>query len=1119
MTEYDEFEKFHKPNNVKLRKNFLKYILSDFDNFHEQKINELIDWLFYGKYGHDPYVEFYGDYLIFKDNNYIESKINLFLNSLKNTNSVINSCEINNISFNKLNIWLELGKNDEKPFNILYDKFKSLSNSQIEEKINIFLESFNGFNENQACNDSGISEIQLASWLRLRNLGGEFERLYDQYLRILTENDYNTIFDFYNNNCFSKNCLDMLFLFSDMGETKYPEIFEDYNLIYPNNDSENKIKYPESYVEKLLDSTNDFHEVDSVKLLKSKSLNNYDLEYLFNSDKLNQKFYQKKNIDKFLNFVALGYDDVESAKLANCDYKFINNWLSGEIYKPDHDTFIDDYNSALIFNDYLELINNKIDCFKYYLNDGKSLEEISNALILQLKDIELYLNLGYLNYEPYLIFYEEFKKNKFYNDNNINMFLKEIEKGKFKHQVINKSVNLEIIDEFIEKGEDCSKLHELFFTDYKISLIKNYTINKNSKVKIFLEQIRKTQSDEDASEISEIPFDVIKFWLSLNFLHEFKMDYYKSKDPKFFLSENIDAREKFLNNISNDIDKHTLCGTLSISENDIDEWLDKGKLKKEPYVEFYKEYLISTDSPYNSQLHRSFLDNISKGFTDEKSAEKINIPLDNINYWLDLGADDFEPYTDFYQKYLDIKTNKNLKILKITEEYGNYSNDENIKIRNMFLRNIKRGYSKKDALEDRYYFEKVKSWLNLGSKGIRPYNEFYNNYIEQQTNYIYKEFKLTKFLNNLKAGYSKNESLKRSKLSNGDLEYLYSKGKAHEDGYYNFYKEYNAVLKKIFNEEEAIKREKFIEEYSKGLSFDDSLKISNLPEEYVIQCFSLKDETPYFKSFYSHYLNAENEGYYFRMISEKNKFFKLIQKGKTIDDACKTADLNPNKVKTWITSGKHNNNEFTEFYDNYLQASIKYFNLKKIVDKRNIFLNFIRMGENNKDACKKSKLDIKFINKWFSFGEENIHPFTEFKQEYDIAIIDFFYSKEFIEKQNIFLNCIENGETQTNASKNAGFNPYMVSSWINKGKKGIEPYSKFYEQYQNILINQLTVNKYKIEEFFNLILNGESNIKACEISGLNIKMVNQWISKGRNGNELYLEFFERYDEIKHGNKN
>ena len=51
------------------------------------------------------------------------------------------------------------------------EKFKLHLNSQLESKTNIFLESFNGYNENQACNDAEISEMQLSSWLRLNKIG------------------------------------------------------------------------------------------------------------------------------------------------------------------------------------------------------------------------------------------------------------------------------------------------------------------------------------------------------------------------------------------------------------------------------------------------------------------------------------------------------------------------------------------------------------------------------------------------------------------------------------------------------------------------------------------------------------------------------------------------------------------------------------------------------------------------------------------------------------------------------------------------------------------------------------------------------------------------------------
>ena len=66
-----ESEVYYRSGNVNLRKNFLKYILTDFKNFNKKDINEIINWLLSGKFGYEPYTEFYEEYLILKDDNII----------------------------------------------------------------------------------------------------------------------------------------------------------------------------------------------------------------------------------------------------------------------------------------------------------------------------------------------------------------------------------------------------------------------------------------------------------------------------------------------------------------------------------------------------------------------------------------------------------------------------------------------------------------------------------------------------------------------------------------------------------------------------------------------------------------------------------------------------------------------------------------------------------------------------------------------------------------------------------------------------------------------------------------------------------------------------------------
>ena len=102
----------------------------------------------------------------------------------------------------------------------------------------------------------------------------------------------------------------------------------------------------------------------------------------------------------------------------------------------------------------------------------------------------------------------------------------------------------------------------------------------------------------------------------------------------------------------------------------------------------------------------------------------------------------------------------------------------------------------------------------------------------------------------------------------------------------------------------------------------------------------------------------------------------------------------------------------------------------------------------------------------------------------------------------------------TDACQKVGLDAVLVRSWLTKGRSGNEPYDNFYMRYNQALYNQLNKHDSDLDEFFNLISSGKTINMACKTLKLNPKMVNSWITYGRSGNEIYAEFFERYEEIR-----
>ena len=1167
-----ESDVYYLGNNVSLRKNFLKYILTDFDDFNKNDFNEIINWLLSGKFGYEPYTEFYEEYLLLKNDDKIKLKIYSLLDSLKQTGSLSETCDKLKIPINKVNIWLELGKNGEIPFDIIYKEYESFVNYQLEQKIENFLKIFNGFNEIESCSKSNISQVQLASWLRLNKLGGIFEKLYNQYLKIIINLDLGELFDFNGNEKISKNTLDLLFILSAIGKVKYPDFCKDYNLFFKNN-LKNNIKYPESYIEQFLDSFHNHHKRKGLKFLNLHSINTCDVLDLVDSKSSNQEFYKQKNIDDFLNYIALGYDDFESAKLANIGFNLIDNWLNNGIPQLAYDTFFEDYNSALILNGYLEFLREKIDLFITYLNNAESIKNICKSLVLSFNDVELYLNLGYLGYEPYTVFYNEFEKSLKYEKkkkNDLDIFLKEVENGKFKSQAVRKSkIKVKDVNEFIEKGNDGINPYDLFLTDYKLALIKNYESNKDSKVVTFFDEIKNGKSFDEASKISKIPVEVFEFWISLNIFKDLKINYFKAKDSKYFLSSYVDARKTFLKNVKGGLNKSDACKNLPFSVNTVDIWLEKGQLNEEPYVEFYEDYNIASGYfKEDYKLGREiFLKYIERGMTKNNAIKKCPLSALEIDVWLNLGEDGVEPYNEFYSQYknaietyyfYDSNSVIREKFLMAIEEghsidsaiskYGvqalnirkwlyhgkngikpydkfydkfvevknfSYFSISNNEIRRKFLKDVESGFSKSDSIKRNNLPEnKINNWLLKGSGGKKPYNEFYKEFREALSRGFYDNHDVDLFFNEIASLSLKSEALEKIKMPIEDFNIFYEKGKNKDKIYRKFYLDYNAALEKFFKSEPESKREIFINDIAKGLSLEESLIDAKLSMRYFDKCVELNEDSRFIKTFYNRYQKAKSDGYYFRVMDNNNGFFKLIENGETIEDASEISGLNLKKVKSWIANGKKETSKYHEFFDNYLKAAIKFYCLDDTASKRKNFLKFISKGSSKDESCDKSNLNAEHLKQWFSLAKRNINPFVEFEQDYEDAVIRFFNSKRNAKKLDKILKFVEMDKTLNEACKKVNLEASLVRSWLNKGKNNNEPYIEFYNKYNQSLVNQLNKYETEIEEFFNLIANGETNKGACKILKLDYKMINSWIANGRNGNEIYKEFYEKYDEIR-----
>ena len=277
---------------------------------------------------------------------------------------------------------------------------------------------------------------------------------------------------------------------------------------------------------------------------------------------------------------------------------------------------------------------------------------------------------------------------------------------------------------------------------------------KKEQQNTIIKAISEGKSRKEAAEIANIPLYKITHWYNegrqgygtdnTNFYKQLKnleeINESKNKTLKNKMNEVLDELK-----IKKDISKVTKC-----SENEINEWIEKGELDEEPYDYFFDAYRHIVENNQNEEQtykekainRKLFLENFKNGKTKEESADSADIDLSLIHDWYLKGLDGKEPYNEFYKKYMEIKNNdapKNILQIKKTDYIGS---EITVTQMNLILESLANGMSEKAAVANANISETTyKYWLNRGKQKFGElYTQFYNyvNKLKSHSNNIIK---------------------------------------------------------------------------------------------------------------------------------------------------------------------------------------------------------------------------------------------------------------------------------------------------------------------------------------------------------------------------------------------
>ena len=563
-------------------------------------------------------------------------------------------------------------------------------------------------------------------------------------------------------------------------------------------------------------------------------------------------------------------------------------------------------------------------------------------------------------------------------------------------------------------------------------------------------------------------------------------------------------REAFLENTNDFSNDQQVCNRIGADYNLIKHWLKLGENGSLMHVVFYDDYSKAKtkfyDEPYSHQLRKTFLKSINQGNLENEAITSLGPDGYKIRKWLDLGKSGKIPFNQFYNEYENMLSNS-------------YNFEKNIEIRENFIEFMIEGNSRRKAY-DKYkkYSNKLQKWIKLGKSGKEPYVEFYEEIYKIEYNTFLEKNNLDMLIDEIKKGIFIDDALKISNISKENFNKIIDKGKSKKYLFYDFLRLYVSTQIDVFDKDYS-KLEMFINDIKNGVDEKEAEFNSNLPNGYFEFFFELKDYDDIFKKCYEEYSKALEDDDYYRYENRRKKFLESIKFGNTLEKACIDSDLDLKIVRGWINSGQYENSKANMFRADYNNAIVEGFNSAETVDKRNKFLSYIENGETQTKACKKANIESSQLNKWIKDGEKDISPFNSFVKDLNDSFISYF-EKSYVNRENL-LKYIVDGDIFSEACKKAEIDSNLIRNWITKGKHDIEPFNKFYEDYDKAIINQFNSKKENINKFFEILKTGENNQNACEISGLNIKTVNKWIKDGEKGKPLYVDFYNKYYDIKH----
>ncbi|WP_305557530.1 hypothetical protein [Methanobrevibacter sp. V74] len=527
-------------------------------------------------------------------------------------------------------------------------------------------------------------------------------------------------------------------------------------------------------------------------------------------------------INEYIKLIDEGKTNKEAFEILNIPKFKVKNWKTqGKLGNKDYSEF---------YNTYLKAVNreelNKIKLFINLINEGKNNDEAIKAIKIPKFKIKQWFNQGKNGEADYIDFYDAYMKQycetkekikpqsektceicgRTINKKSSEKLCKRCRRKQRCANIVQELL-LSIEPEVLFKKNDLKNLgltgmqtQDYIWTLQEFNLIKKEKNNKYSLIsKVDIEEF----IEESGVEIKDSATNTVKLTKTCSTCGE------TLEISKFPVSENNpDGHEDNCKNCKKLINAASYLKELlshidydtEYSENDLEKYYSNTFLlqaKTWPLLEndlLIKNYETDKYILAKQETCEEFLD---KYFNEKtkikaqkkptaKSAKTKDIVLDAIH------KDNTRKES---AKKASIKESEIENRITLNKKSNDYDDEHNIMAREKFIENIRNGKTRKEAAKSASIELKlISNWIARGTQGQKPYDEFYEKYMEtrkilKQTANSNEEKVKNEFINLLNEGYSHDEASR--KIENGkysaEIKKWYSAGKYATKKHLKFY--------------------------------------------------------------------------------------------------------------------------------------------------------------------------------------------------------------------------------------------------------------------------------------------------------------------------------------------